>query len=390
MKEFEDYINKRLLEIEDLDKRRKLRTVLDEKFMEICRQENHYEKSIKEKAEQNLQSKNAAVWILCGMADRNTYSYICRHMYPVFEEDLKEDIFQTEDVLENLKNHIPVRTGSFFLEADYKVVERLKNRERPFEAIIHTKNLSYHAKLKVQCDKKYSEKINHLIQIFKQNGYEWRTPCIPYFYRMFEIFLIETSLPWYEEILSLEIDFEEYAKYIKKDWIPVWNLEKVNLVTDVRPKKAGEGMVHRINPKRLKKGKQYLVADMDLPDLRCVRDEGIHIYCSEKTPRTWSGLLVHKEGQPDETYEMLWNRARDTEVFPSRTLGGIRRVFLSLNTLERFQFMDVKTENKGEKTKVVIRVKNLKKDFIQDDIRFYIQAEMQRQYPEYEINIKLY
>ena len=84
------------------------------------------------------------------------------------------------------------------------------------------------------------------------------------------------------------------------------------------------------------------------------------------------------------------NRAKDTEVFPARTLGGIRRLFVSLDMLKRFQFMKIETGEGSKKVKIDIYVKNLKKDFIQDDIRFYLQAEMQRQYPEYEIKIKLY
>lgn len=390
MKEFEDYINKRLLEIEDLDKRKELRKVLDKDFMEICNQKSRFEEKWEQKIERNSNNDNEAVWILCGLANRKTYSDTCKYMYPVFEEDLKEDFFKTENVLESLENHIPVKIGSFFLKGEYKVAERLKNRKRPFEATVYTKNLNYHARLKIQYSEKYSKSVNDLIMVFKQNGYEWRTPCIPYFHRMFEIFLVETDIPWYEEILSMNIDYEEYERYMEKDWIPVWNLEKVNLITDVRPKIAGDCVVHRINPKRLEKGKQYLVANMGNPDLKCVRDRGINIYCNEKDPKVWSGFKVHREGQLDGTFEILSNRAKDTEVFPARTLGGIRRLFVSLDMLKRFQFMKIETGEVSEKVKVIIWVKNLKRDFIQDDIRFYLQAEMQRQYPEYEIKIKLY
>lgn len=389
MKEFENYINKRLLELEDLEKRKEIRKILDENLIQIYKRKNSLEEKLKEKIKINSEKTNDSIWILNGLAKRNTYEHVCNNMYPVFDEDLKEFILETENVLMCLEKGNSIKVDTFFLEATFEIVEELKKRKSPFKGVIHTRNSDYRVEVQIRYSEKYEKRISSLKKHFENNGYEWRTPCAIYCHKMFEILLIETDIPWYEEIISMDIDYEEYGPYMKIGWIPVWNMEQVNLVTDLRPQSLEETVLHQINPKRLEKDKQYLVVDIDCSDISCVRENGIKIYCNEKNPKIWKGYKVHREGKTDMTYEILSNKETDIHVFPSRTLGGIQRLFQSLNYLERFLLMDVEIEEMQEVIKVVILVKNLKNDFIQDDVRNYLKMEMQRQYPEYQICIEV-
>lgn len=321
--------------------------------------------------------------VICtGLVNKSVYDKKNMRMYPIVEEDLQESNIETEVLYEAINEGWKIKLSSFFLKADYRIVKRLANRVNPFRGTIITRNIPYHITVEIRQNMKYIETIQELEVLFAKNNTPWRTPCAPYIYKMFDIYVIDSDLPWYEEIEDICIDFEEYSQYIVKDYIPVWNFEKIELVTDLRAEQVGETLQykHVINGRRLECGTNYLVCEPQL-DFTCQRTErGIEIICDEKAERVWKLYREENETATQLEYELFSNRTQNARLNAVRTIGCITRVIRGLGYEERIRAERVELTDKCLQLKLFF--KNKKNDYLQADVLHYLMDEVQRWYPE--------
>ena len=228
---------------------------------------------------------------------------------------------------------------------------------------------------------------------------------------MFDIYLLSSDLPWYEEIKSIIIDFEEYTRWIVKDCIPVWNLEKMNIVTDIRPEWSPEisGYRHIINGRRLLPNTSYLLADNQIECTCHATKQGIEIYCDDEKERVWELYRVEENAMGLSEYEIFRNEICSQGLNAIRTLGGITRIIKGLGYEDRFVLKRIEPTDKCEgqkgiysveeineladcskhEVKLKLVLKSKKNDYLQMDILSYLVSEVQRMYPEVDFIVDL-
>lgn len=334
-----------------------------------------------------MQFQNQVV-LRTGLVCKSTYDKEEIKLFPMIEADMSE-INEKREVLQNTKLY------SFFLKADFKMVQRLRKRVAPFIGTIITKNSPYQIKVKVCQNKKYVEEVQKLEVVFAQNNIEWKTPCIPYLNKMFDVYVIESNLPWYEEIEDIVIDFEEYTPWIVKNVMPVWNLEKLEMITDLRPERVESTLqyIHVINGRRLDQNAKYLITDTSLELTRQDTIRGIEIVCKEEKEKVWQMYRVEEQIPENSEYEIFGNKSRNDRINPVRTKGAVTRIINGLGYRERFILKRVEIGNieEGHTGKYVLKLffKSEVKDYLQEDILKYLITEVERLYPEMECNVEL-
>lgn len=399
------YMEKRLLDMEDVTERKEVRDFYETVFQEAAVLSGTGYYALENQRNLFAGRKQNTVVVCTGLMDKDTCQTKDARLYPVVSEDINEIKVDTKELLEAVRKKEKVKAGAFFLEADYKTVKQLSEQRQVFHGTVYTKNLPYRITVEVRPDKKYREMVKKLYDIFVQNEIPWRTLCVPYFHKMFEYFYTDTDLPWYEQIESVEIDFKEYSTYIRKGTIPVWNLEPVRVVSDQRPQMDPvQGQYrHVINPKRLQQGCMYLAAEPHLQITGCSRERGLTLFCSESKPRIWNLYCVKQDMPTGTGYEIFSNKIDNPGIHPVRTVGGITRLVSQLGYQERFELQETGLEEEKrtcltysmneswdeefcyENTGPVLKLKFISKaqDYLQTDVLSYLLSEIQRQYPMY-------
>lgn len=405
-------MKKRLVEIEDLDERKKVRELMEMLFTNMNSENEKCYTELENRMETEYNDRNKRAVVYSGLVDKHQYSKSNTDMHPLFEEDLLDRPITTESVLAAIQENKTWKMGTFFLEADYHIVQQLAKQNRLFSAIIHTQNESYKATVQVKIDNKYRERVKELYFIFLQNGIPWRTLCIPYLHKMFAYYITDTDLPWYEQIEAVEIKFGEYEKWIRRDRIPVWNIETIGMMSDVQPSNNPQSKEyhHVINERRLQPDSKYLLADRNESIIRCYGVHELHIVSTEPMERKWELYRLGTKVDTVSEYEIFSNGLKKTCIYPVRTAGGVIRLLHALGYEERFSVENVEIkENRNEEEQVYsmneiwddavclrkdrpvlsVKLKSKVNDYLQTDILSYLISEVENQYPEYRCMAEL-
>lgn len=351
-----------------------------------------------------FEGKDKNFTLYTSIVNKKEYGKEEKNFYPVFEDDLRDESLDTEVLLEQLKVN-KVRLYTFFLRADYHTTRKLAERKRLFRGKVVTKNSDYTIKVQVLQNQNYINKLKEMFAVCKQNQLIWRTPCAPSFFKMFDVFIVETDLPWYEEIISVDINFEEYSQLIQKDIIPVWNLELIKLTPDIRPvyDEILQQYHYVINRRRMREDSQYLLADNNVEITKCYIESGLHFYCKEKREQSWTLYRVANSIADEDPEHIFHNYMRNINLHPTRTYAGVIRLVNELGYKDRFELRRVEVADKEcendvyrineiweelrryprERRYMKLIFKSKQNDYLQMDVLSYLVSEIQRQYPEY-------
>ena len=353
---------------------------------------------------ETFEGKDKSFTLYTSLVNRKGYKKEDKTLFPVFEEDFETEDLDTEILHEQLKSN-KVRLSCFFLRADYHTTRKLIERKRLFCGKIITKNSDYTIKVQVLQNLNYINKLKEMFDVCKQNQLIWRTPCAPAFFKMFDVFIVETDLPWYEEIVDVDINFEEFTHLIEKDMVPVWNLELIKLTPDIRP--IYDEMLQQyhyvINRRRMKSNSQYLLANNDIEVTNCYLDSGLHFFCKEMREQSWRLYRVIKNISGESKEYVFHNHVQNLNIHPTRTNAGVVRLVNELGYKDRFELRRVEVTDRkivgenypiNERWEDLSKYSNAKKylklifksksnDYWQTDVLSYLVSEVQRQYPEY-------
>ena len=322
--ELDKLIEKRLLNIESLEERKQTKDIMTEVFKEIT----HYTQDAYQKLETRLYNElqsHKAYPVITGIVERKDYDITNEEMFPMYDEDIKETEFQVGELLECLQEGKAYFIYSIFLEADYMVVKKMAQSGEHFSCTIKTQYGEYTGTVYVELQKKYFSLLSDLFQIYQLNGLEWRTVCAPYLYKIFDVYMDAADVPEDEIIEQITVDFKEYASYVKYHMIPIWNMEKIDVVADIQPEACVDQIHYRhsINSKRLRQDSEYLVADKDIEILEIERDKNLTVITKEQDIKKWTLYRASTANTRMYDYPLMSNMQCSPEKRISKTIAGI-------------------------------------------------------------------
>jgi hypothetical protein len=379
--DMKEYIEKRMLEIADPDERRLFKKVVGEVLFSLYEYNEKSYKALEQRilSERTLSRDRYAVYI--ALTELKLYDSTDSFMRPICPEDVKRTEISYQDIKSALSQKVPLKLYTIFLEESALRISSLLHQEgKLFHGIIKTEKREYRASFFVKRNRAYMDKIEELYYIFSTNYLSWSTVCAAYLNKMLDVYLYDSEpMKGKENILEIQVDFEEYSSQIRYDMIPLWNLQPLTEKTSTYPSPGIDkiNFEHQIFSQRLDSGCEYLVCntDIEITNIRR-RNDDLIISCPLEQPCEWQLYQVNRRtGKEHYSYPILSNQYKDsfsgsiTEIFRKsiKTKGEMARLVESFEYGNYVEFSDFYISDKASETCLL---KNYNMDeFIQDEIR---------------------
>ncbi len=348
------YIEKRMLEIENLDDRRLFKKVIGEILMSVY--------DYNEKAYSNLEqrilnecspSQNRYAVYTC-LTDIQHFDATDTFMHPMRPDDVKKTEISYQEIQTALEKKEYLKLYTVFLQGSAsQIYELLSQKERRFRGTIKTEKREYQAEFCVKQNTEYMDMIERLYYIFGANYQPWLTVCTAYLKKMLDVYLCSAErMRGKEDILEIKVDFEEYSRQIHYDMVPLWNLRLLTEKTSTYPAPSIDKVnyEHQIFSQRLDSQCEYLIRNTDIEITNIRRLNGdLYITCPMDQPCEWQMYQVDRmTGKENYRYPVLSNQFKDsfsgsiTEMFRKsiKTRGEMGRLIESFDYGEYVTFMD--------------------------------------------------
>ena len=145
-------------------------------------------------------------------------------------------------------------------------IAEIKEEKPVFNGIVVTNHGQFAGKFTLVYDDFYVNKTHELYDVACINTLPWQTLCIPYFYKMFKVEIVE--LPGFdpqEEIKEIKIDYASLANYIVENPLPVWNITNIKIKTGTYPDPCIDHVnyEHVLFRQNFKKNCEYMIISND-------------------------------------------------------------------------------------------------------------------------------
>jgi len=409
----EQYIEQRLLEMKNLEDRKMLRELLREIIMPLYQHSEEKYAGLEKRICEEEECFPKSYEVITGIVERKKFDITENSMVPMNEQDCEEKKVNLSLVSSTLEEQVRISLFTVFLKADYSLLKQIEKEERKFKGKIKTKEGEYKALFSLQKNTSYLAKIEQLYKVFIHNNIRWNTICAPYLHKLFDVYLCNSEKPIGTEIEEIQIDFEEYKSYVKYDYIPIWNIEKVIKKSSTYPE-ACLDQIHYEHQlyKELLEEKEYLVSNTDISLLNVRKVKGdLLITCREKEPVKWELLKFETKQLSHYEEPLMRNGTSRSGNVRVRTIAELERFVASLGFGEQVELKEVTKQEGSIKSGETyhmdgyiadeIALKNNtntllfqfaakdKECYLNGDIMSYIVTRLQWEYPEYHCIGKL-
>ena len=232
--DMEPYIEKRLLEIENLDDRKETREILTRVFQEVYKYTESRFFNMENEIIEEIKIQQEEYTIYMGISSRATFDITEGSMFPIVKEDLEKKVISTKDLAESLIDGTEISVCTVFFELEYKEIRKLFSEERLFKGYVYTEKGEYPVTACVRLAERYQKELRDFFKKVINNGIPWKTVCIAYVNRFFDVYLISADIPEDEYIEKVEIDFQEYSQAVRYQYFPTWNIQRISAVSEVK------------------------------------------------------------------------------------------------------------------------------------------------------------
>lgn len=423
MQEFDmkTYIEKRMLEITDLEERKLFKKTVGDILLSLYDyNRNAYDRLEKQVLEEcSFPQEKFAVYM--AMTDRQHYDASDSFMHPMRVEDTEKAEVSYQDIQNALSKQEPLKLYTVFFQGSASQIFGLLHREeRVFHGTVRTDKRKYEASFSVRRNREYIDIIKSLYYVFSVNYQPWFTVCTAYLSKMLDVYLCSAeAMRGKEEILEIQVDFEEYAGQIRYDMVPLWNLEPFTEKTGTYPNPCIDRIYyeHQIFSQKLDPRCEYLIrnTDVEITNIRRLRGD-LYITCPVDKPCEWQMYQVNQySGKESYLYPVLSNRYKEsfsgsiTEMFRKsiKTKGEMARLIESFDygeyvtfngfricgnlpeecttgnyNMDSFILDEIRTGNSGQALVIDFSAKD-PECYLNEDIVSFLVTQVQKIFPEY-------
>lgn len=321
------YIQKRLLEIDDLPSRRALKAVLEKLLVNLHEEAEKRYQELEKRVFDEIPMQTEGPAIVTNIIDRKYFDATDAFLLPMRGEDLETPRIDTEELLASLENKRPFFLYTVFLRADYAETCKFDSPRRSFRGVVKTRHSEYPAIFHVRRNVFYKKKIEELYRIFQLNYLPWRSVCAPYLHKLFDVY-IDRIENWdsKETIEEAAIDFEEFKPYVRYHQIPLWNLYPVEIKTSTYPEPCVDktNYEHRVFRHRFDERARYLITNTDIKisNIRWVGGD-LLITCPAENPVKWE-MYCFNPREEREYPNLAMSNAKQS-AFSDRLMGAFNQ-----------------------------------------------------------------
>lgn len=324
---FEEYMEKRLKDIKDIEERKFTDKYIRDIFSKVIESTEKKYEMLEKSIYDEFKLLDEKYGINMTLTKKEDFSYTNDTLFPICTEDLEENIVTLDDAINNKKY---IKT--VFFEGTEKNMQNFKNKI--VEGKLYIKGKEYNCKFKIIRAKRYFEKISNLYELFNYNYIIWTTINMSFVDRLYDIYLEELeedeNIDLEKSIIeSINVNFNKLKldtfTNIKEDLIPIWNVEEIKLNSSefMKPFIDEKYYEHNIELKDYGLENGYLLGiNDDIFSLKLEEDK-IIVKSNVETFENWIAYkIINKE--PIKSigydYDMLNNKKK--ENFSRRYLSN--------------------------------------------------------------------
>ena len=309
------------------------------------------------------------------------------------------------------------------LACDYLDLQKFWEKNPVFGGVIRTEgqHKEWEIEVRLQRNTAYLKKIEELYHLFIKNGVPWQTVNAPYLYKMADVMVTNISgePDKTEKIEEVSIQFGEYSRIVKKELIPVWNIQKLVLDGIGFPTPCEDHVSYEHNISIHEYGSEHSYLAEDSQNIQSViqTKDRLRIISAAGEAKKWDIYMLRslKEHRIDrftyplmpngraesfaEKYQRKWNQNIRTRTELAHFIRGfgleeyvryqdceIREGFPGVKeTYSMNPFIEDEVRMPAAQKKLVLHFeKGEKNPWLQRDILSFLTSEVQRIYPEYE------
>lgn len=312
--DFGRYIEERLREVDDLDERKFVKTLLLEGLGKVIQSTEAKYQQLERRVYEELEIADNQYEAVLTIVNRNHYDPTNGTLFPVTEKDLEERAL--EDALSDKSRHW---LGSIFLEAADDRQREFQDKKE-FSGVLIQGEENKEAVFQILPAARYRDVMEGLYQVFQDNHIPWETINTGYLDKFYDVFItIEGTETVPSALEEVSIDFGEYEREIQHGLIPLWNMEwvKFDSADFMLPCINGIYYEHEFSLEDKDEKDGYLIqSNEDILEIRHERKK-IVIKSLKETFENWRALhIVQKETVRSLDYNapLLTNRKRDSFI----------------------------------------------------------------------------
>lgn len=396
--DIEEYMQKRLMEIENLESRRIFKETVGKLFLQLHGEIEKEYHALSERIYDEVPLAISGPEIVTNIINRKDYDVTDTYLFPMRKEDLNPCEIDATSLVETLKKKQPFYLYPVFLQADYLKVADFNNPLRVFKGSVKTQHNEYTASFIVRPNMYYRKKIEELYYIFQLNYLPWQSVCCPYLYKLFDVYMVNIENWDNSEIITeARVNFEEYESSIFYEYIPLWNIQKITVKTSTYPEPCLDKInyEHKIFQKKLIKNAKYLITNTDenITNIRWKNGDLI-ISAAKENPVDWQ--LYQCNMKIDKKYPNLCISNGRKKTFSDKlrnyygqnikTKQEMARLLSSFYVSDFLEFKDVSfNENISQKETYSVD------DFIVDELRTgksrqFLLVDFRAKQPDFYLN----
>lgn len=226
--DFAQYVERSLREFDNDEERKFAKAVLQEGLLSIIEANESRYKRLETRVLNEIVNESGKYAIRMTVIKREDYDPINRTLYPVLESDRKA--LQIADApWEKLKEALPTPAAVLFIEADDAFCAALRAQDPLLTGKLITDHGEIPARFRLRRSALHRNRIADLYACFHCNRVPWSTLNTALLDKFFELRLeaVEGDLPDEARVREIRVDYGAYQDYIREDFLPLWNLQKV-------------------------------------------------------------------------------------------------------------------------------------------------------------------
>ncbi|MDR1067451.1 MAG: hypothetical protein LBL35_08515 [Clostridiales bacterium] len=221
-----DIIESRLELISDLSERRALKKALFDVYKNLIDYNMDMYQRLEKRIYDEIPDPLDKYYIYCSMDYIGDIDPINDFLHPMAPSDLDENVYNLDDMMENVKNGQEVSLLNVFMKCDSTVIDEMLSKDREFNGIIRSNDDVIKIKVKLRRCDKYIKEIERLYKLFQRGDLTWNTVNCPYAYKFVEVALAsQVEFQRGSTISEISVDLAEYEKYKIMNVAPLWNIK---------------------------------------------------------------------------------------------------------------------------------------------------------------------
>ena len=226
------FIAQRLAEIKDPEDRVMLKEVLTEIFLPLYDETEYKYAALEQRVRDELPLLYDSYSICSTVMSRNLIDSKHAYLSAMIPADAAEQVFSVRELADALRDgDLPV-IETVFCEADYLRCRQILRDKRTLDGVVVIKSERFPFKCRLKQALRYQDRAGTLYKAFLRNDVPWTTVNGAYLNKFFDVCLTEFTHtpPPGAKILpdQIEIDFGPYKEIVKRELIPVWNIDIYN------------------------------------------------------------------------------------------------------------------------------------------------------------------